>query len=217
MAYERRSPVLDRQLTVMRARTRDVAGGSVFTYATSTSDPRGGQWYRETDTRLTIGLAASEGGAFPTDLSLPLDGVLVSVDGGAAVTLQLTTFSIVRDPLGHTPLRLVLDFGATLPNAGDSLTLTLPAGATETVTETVEERIWAQRRDYHGRDFQKVVGGVRLQTLSEFRFVVRAESGPWTPGDFFEDDNGESHRVLGWAQIDRQYLEILSQAQGRLT
>ena len=53
-----------------------------------------GEWRRDSDTVLGLGLNDSNGLAFPEDLTLPLTGVEVAWDGAAATILTLTGMEI---------------------------------------------------------------------------------------------------------------------------
>ena len=79
--------------------------------------------------------------------------------------------------------------------------------------EATEVKVWAGRRDFSGRDFSQVVQG-GIINLRDTRYIVRAESGPWTAGDSFVDEDGVTLVVQGVQQIGRQFLEILARSGG---
>ena len=88
-----------------------------------------------------------------------------------------------------------------------------PLGNPLPPTSETEVKLWAQRRDFTGRDFSQVVQG-GLVTVRDTRYIVRAESGPWSPGDTFLDEDGVTLTVQGVQQIERAYLELLVRSGG---
>ncbi len=88
-----------------------------------------------------------------------------------------------------------------------------PLGQPLPPTSETEVKVWAQRKDFSGKDFsQSVQGGI--VTIRDTRYVVRSETGPWSAGDTFTDEDGEALVVQGVAQIGRQYLELLARSGG---
>ena len=79
--------------------------------------------------------------------------------------------------------------------------------------EATEVKIWAGRRDFSGRDFSQVVQG-GLVSIRDTRYIVRVETGPWSAGDTFIDEDGVTLSVQGVQQIGRQYLELLARSGG---
>ena len=210
-------PRLDRQISREVTTTVEVPASAVYAYDAPYTgggdnlDP--GTWRRESDTELILALADSGGLSFPQDLVLPLDGVGVSWDGAAAATLTVTGLAIVRAGFTFQPISLRLTFGSTLPAAGAALAITVQTGGTQTVTQMVTRSVWASRKDYSGRDFSQVVEG-GLITIRDTRYIVRSESGPWSAGDTFVDEDGATLHVQGVQQIGRQYLELLARSGG---
>ncbi len=88
-----------------------------------------------------------------------------------------------------------------------------PLGNPLPPTSATEVKVWAGRRDFSGRDFSQVVQGGFIN-LRDTRYIVRAESGPWTAMDTFRDEDGETLTVQGVQQIGRGYLELLARSGG---
>ena len=88
-----------------------------------------------------------------------------------------------------------------------------PLGNPLPPTSETEVKVWAQRKDFSGRDSSQVVQG-SLITIRDTRYIVRAESGPWAAGDTFTDENGVTLSLQGVEQIGRQYLELLARSGG---
>ena len=168
-----------------------------------------GEWRRQSDTELDIGLNDTNGLSFP-DLTLPTNGVEVSWDGAAATILNLTGMEIISNP-SAIPLGIRLTFDGTLPVAGTALTLMVPSGGTQTVTQTAVRDVWAARRDYRGRDFLRISSTTgSLISIESTRFIVRAEGPAWALNDTFIDDKGQRQTVQGIGEIGRgRWLELL--------
>ena len=209
------TPRLDRQISREVTTTVEVSASTAYAYDTQelqTGDRvSDGAWRRDSDTELAIGLNDSNGLSFP-DLTTPTSGVEVAFDGAAATTLTITDMGFLRNPFGQI-LGIQLTFDGPLPAAGAMLTIMIPTGGTQTVTQTVQRPVWAQRRDFSGRDFSQVVQG-GLITIRDTRYIVRTESGPWAAGDTFTDEDGETLSVQGVQQIGRGYLELLARSGG---
>ena len=190
------TPRLDRQIFHEVTTTVEVSASTPYAYDTQDSQAGrvdDGGWRREGDTELAIGLRDSNGLAFPVfTLEAPV---------------TLTALAALRNPFG-TPLGVVLTFDGPLPAAGTALVIMVPSGGTQTVTQTVMQPLWAGRRDFS----QVVQGGII--NLRDTRYIVRAESGPWTAGDSFVDEDGNTLNVQGVEQIGRQYLELLARSGG---
>ena len=138
----------------------------------------------------------------------------MSWDDGAVVTLDITALLRRTTGFNFRLTALQLTFDGTLPVAGTSLAIVLPTAGTQTVTQTTERNVWAQRRDYHGRDFLQVSSGTgSLFTIASTRFIVRAEGPAWSTGDTFTDDKGERQVVQGIGEIGGRgrWLELLVQ------
>ena len=86
-----------------------------------------------------------------------------------------------------------------------------PLGQPLPPTSETEVKLWAQRRDFSGRDFSQVQQG-GLITIRDVRYIVRAESGPWAARDTFRDEDGITLTVQGVQQIGRSFLELLARA-----
>ena len=97
-----------------------------------------------------------------------------------------------------------------IPGASPGLN---PLGNPLPPTSETEVKVWAQRKDFSGRDFSQVVQG-SLITIRDTRYIVRSESGPWSPGDTFTDEDGNMLTVQGVEQIGRGYLELLARSGG---
>ena len=209
------TPRLDRQISHEVTTTVEVPASTAYVYDTErfqTGDRvDDGEWRRDSDTELAIGLNDSNGVSFP-DLTTPTSGVEVSWDGAAVTTLTVTVFGILSNPFG-LPLGILLTFDGVLPAAGTALSLMVPSGGTQTVTQTVTQTIWAQRKDFSGRDFSQVVQG-GIISVRDTRYVVRSESGPWADGDTFTDEDGETLTVQGVQQIGRAFVELLVRSGG---
>ena len=190
----------------------EVAGATTFAYDTetlTTGSVPDGEWRRDSDTELALGLNDTNGLAFPDDLTLPTS-VEVAFDGAAATILTITALDVLRDPLSFIPLGIRLTFGGTLPAAGTALAITVETGGTQTVTR----QTWAARRDFMGRDVVQA-SDTGLYSLADSRFIVRAEGPAWDEGDTFIDDEGVTRTVRGVAQIGRsRYLELLARSIG---
>ena len=110
-------------------------------------------------------------------------------------------------------LVFTLDFDGDLPTCGEVLKIRIPGGMDIEVTTTEEVKIWAGRRDFGWTDFSQVVQG-SLITIRDTRYVLRSESGPWTAGDTFTDEDGETLVVQGVQQLGRQSVELLARSGG---
>ena len=204
---------LDRLLT--REHSVEVEVPATTTYAYDAQELSGGsriddgEWRRDSDTELAIGLNDSNGLSFPDDLSIPASGVEVSWDGAAATILTVTALEILRDPLSFISLGILLTFDATLPAPGTALTVRVASGGTQTTTSTTEQKVWCGLRDFTGRD-QLNIGSGQFFELGDTRVLVRAD-GSWDVGDTFNLD-GQGYTVRGIARVGgrRQYLELLS-------
>ena len=215
------APVLDRLLQRVVTTTVEVPAtiSYVFDAMETMSGDRvdDGEWRRDSETELAIGLNDSNGLVFPfpDELTLPIVGVTVAFDGAAATTLTLTASRLLTNiqslPLGH-----LLTFDGTLPAAGTALTLMFPSVGTQTVEQTATRPVWAARRDYRGRDFLQVEENIgSIITRTSTRFVVRAEGPAWATGDTFTDDKGKTQTVQGVGEIGRgRWLELLTQSVG---
>ena len=205
------APVLDR--VIQREVSTEVEVPATTTYAYDAPELMSGriddgEWRRDSDTELGIGLNDSNGLSFP-DLTLPTNGVEVAWDGATATILNVTGMEILRDPFTFAPLGILLTFDGTLPAAGTALTIMVPSGGTQTVTRTAMRNEWAQRRDYRARDFLTVSETGGLITITATRFIVRAEGPEWSTGDTFTDDKGETQTVQGIGEIGRKrWLEL---------
>ena len=115
---------------------------------------------------ITLGLDDSSGQTFPLDLE-PVEGAGVSLDGAAAVTLDITGVEVLRNPFGQY-LRVRLTFSAALP-VGATLTLTIPTSETMIVTTTTERKEWCQRRDFRGRDLTRVTSTDSVVKIEDTR------------------------------------------------
>ena len=212
------APVLDRLLQREVSTMVEVAGVMTFAYDTQELMSGGiddGEWRRDSDTVLGLGLNDSNGLAFPDDLSIPLTGVEVSWDGAVATTRILTALEILHDPLTLMPIGLMLTFDGSLPAAGTALTIQVETGGTMTVEQTTTRPVWAARRDYRGRDFLRVSETESLIGITSTRFIVRAEGPAWAIGDMFTDDKGNVQTVQGVGEIGRgRWLELLTQSTG---
>ena len=173
-----------------------------------------GEWRRESDTVLAIGLNDSNGLEFPDDLTLPANGVEVSWDGAAATILNLTGRETLLDLISSVPVGIRLTFDGTLPAAGTALTLMVPS-ARDTDGHTGDRRCPCGHSQslIVGRDFLRVSEtDSRHHQVTSTRFVVRAEGPAWATGDIFTDDQGETQTVQGVGEIGRgRWLELLTQ------
>ena len=210
------APVLDRLL--QRQVSTDVEVAALTTYAYDAQETQSGrvddgEWRRDSDTELGIGLNDSNGLSFP-DLTLPTNGVEVAWDGATATILNVTGMEILSD-INGLPLGILLTFDGTLPVAGTALTIMVPTAGTQTVTQTSLRPVWAARRDYRGRDFLRVSETESLIGITSTRFIVRAEGPAWAIGDTFTDDKGVTQTVQGIGEIGRgRWLELLTQSTG---
>ena len=99
---------LDRLLT--REHSVEVEVPATTTYAYDAQELSGGnriddgEWRRDSDTELAIGLNDSNGLSFPDDLTLPASGVEVAWDGATATILTITDMGFLRDPFTFIPL-----------------------------------------------------------------------------------------------------------------
>ena len=212
------TPRLDRQITREATVTVEVPSSKTYAYDAEyirggNTDLDAGTWVRISDTLLAIATNDSNGLPFPDDLSLPANGVEVSWDGAAATILTITDLTVIRHSFTFQPISIHLTFNAALPAAGGALSIGIDTGGTQTVEQTVTQRIWAARRDFSGKDFSQVVQGALL-TIRDTRYIVRRESGPWIAGDTFNDEDGMTLSVQGVQQIGRAYLELLARSGG---
>ena len=207
------APVLDR--LIQREVSTMVEVSATTTYAYDAPELQSGriddgEWRRDSDTVLGVGLEDSNGLSFP-DLTLPTNGVEVSFDGATPTTLNVTGMEILRDP-NVLPIGIILTFDGTLPASGTALEIRLPTAGTQMVMQTTERPVWAQRRDYRGRDFLRVSETDSLIGITSTRFVVRAEGPAWAIGDTLTDDKGATQTVQGIGEIGRgRWLELLVQ------
>ena len=154
------TPRLDRQISHDVTTTVEVPASKTYVFNTeelSTDRIDDGGWRRDSDTELAIGLNDSNGVSFP-DLIPPLTDAEVAFDGATATILTLTGFAFIRNPFGQL-LGILLTFDDVLPAAGTALSLMVPTGGTQSVTQTVTQALWAARRDFSGKDFSQVVQG----------------------------------------------------------
>ena len=208
------TPRLDRQISHDVTTTVEVPASKTYVFNTeelSTDRIDDGGWRRDSDTELAIGLNDSNGVSFP-DLFPPLTDAEVAFDGATATILTLTGFDLIRNPFGQL-LGILLTFDDVLPAAGTALSLMVPTGGTQSVTQTVTQALWAARRDFSGKDFSQVLQG-GIITIRDTRYVVRAESLPWAAGDSFQDEDGVTLTVQGVQLIGRQYVELLARSGG---
>ena len=208
------APVLDRLIRREVTTTVEVPATTAYAYDTQELETGigvdDGEWRRTSDTELGIGLNDSNGLSFP-DLTLPTNGVEVAWDGATATILNVTGMGILSDPLTFIPQGILLTFDGTLPASGTSLTIMVPSGGTQMVTQTTVRNVWAARRDYRGRDFLQA-RDAGLLTITATRFIVRAEGPAWSTGDTFIDDRGERQSVQGIGEIGRgRWFELLTQ------
>ena len=77
------------------------------------------------------------------------------------------------------------------------------------VTEAVERKVWAARRDFRARDFNQAIDEVVLTSLENSRWRVRPGSPEWADGQIFVDDEQVSWVVIGTSKIGRGYLTEL--------
>ena len=211
-----RTPVLDRQLERSVTTTVEVPATMVYAfdtlYAGGGDNLDAGQWRRDSDNALSIGLADAEGVDFPSDLSLPAS-VAVAWDGAAASDLNITAIETRRNPISFQPYSLRLTFDAALPAAGAALTITVASGGTTTTTQTVTRPVWCALRDFTGRD-QLNIGDGSFFELSDTRIIVRAEGPAWDVGDAFTLE-GEGYTVRAVSQLGRsRHLELLARSVG---
>ena len=209
------TPRLDRQISRLVSTTTTTQTGRVFTWAvelTIVTTPQAEHWRLASDRQLVLSPNPTTGGDFPSDLVPPIV-VEVSFDEDLPATLTITVIDIGRHPFTGQPTMYTLDFDGDLPTSGDVLKLRIPGGQEMTVTTTEEVKIWAGRRDFSGRDFSQVVQG-EIVTIRDTRYIVRVESGPWSPGDTLTDENGVTLSIQGVQQIGRQYLELLARSGG---
>ena len=97
-----------------------------------------------------------------------------------------------------------------IPGASPGLN---PFGQPIAPTSETEVKVWAARRDFSGKDFSQVVQG-GLISIRDTRYIVRVESGPWSAGDIFQDEDGVILSVQGVQQLGRSYLELLARSGG---
>ena len=209
------APVLDRLIQREVTTTVEVPATTAFAYdaqeLSGGNRVDDGEWRRDSDTELAIGLNDSNGLSFP-DLTLSVSAE-VAFDGAAATTLTITDMVLLRNPFG-LPLGILLTFGGALPAAGTALTIAIATGGTQTVTQTAMRSVWAARRDFRARDQAELGDGDNF-TLEDSRFVVRFEGPSWNQGDTFIDDGGQARTVRGVNEIGRgRWLELLARSIG---
>ena len=99
-----------------------------------------------------------------------------------------------------------------IPGASPGLN---PLGQPLPSTSDTEAKVWAQRRDYRGRDFLQVSDTNSLISITSTRFIVRADGPAWSLQDLFIDDKGATQTVQGIGEIGRgRWLELLTQGTG---
>ena len=112
----------------------------------------------------------------------------------------------IIDPTGVT-----LTGDTTQPFGGEPVSFAFigdPVVSME-VTEAVEQKVWAARRDFRARDFNQAIDEVVLTSLENSRWRVRPGSPEWADGQIFVDDEQVSWRVIGTSKIGRGYLTEL--------
>ena len=211
------TPVLDRLIRREVTTTVEVPATMIYAYDAEELTPGNriddGEWRRDSDTELNVGLNDSNGLEFPDDLTLPVTGVEVSWDGATATTLTLTALEILRIPGQGVPIGVALTFDGPLPAAGTALSIGIDTGNTQTIEQTTTRKTWAARLDYRGRDFLSA-GDIGRFPVTSTRFVVRVEGQTWSIGDTFIDDKGETQEVQGIGEVAGRgrYLELLTQS-----
>ena len=214
------SPILDRRL--FREVPVETEAPAITTFAYDARETRSGnrvdngEWRRDNDTTLALGLEDSNGVVFPLDLPIPTSDVKVSWDGADPTILNITALDVLRNPFA-LPLGLRLTFGGALPAAGTVLTVVVATGGVDTIITTTQKGIWYSRRDFTGRDLLTTFEGGQI-TIEDSRFLVRAQGPTWDVGDTFTDDQGVTRTVRGLGQIHslgrNRYLEILVRSVG---
>ena len=139
-------PRLDRQISHEVTTTVEVPASKTYVFNTeelSTDRIDDGGWRRDSDTELAIGLNDSNGVSFP-DLFPPLTDAEVAFDGATATILTLTGFAFIRNPFGQL-LGILLTFDDVLPAAGTALSLMVPTGGTQSVTQTAHTGAMGRR------------------------------------------------------------------------
>ena len=105
-------PRLDRQISHEVTTTVEISASMTYAYDAGELTPGDriddGEWRRDSDTELAIGLNDSNGVSFP-DLIPPLAGAEVAFDGATATILTLTGFELLRNPFGQL-LGILLTF-----------------------------------------------------------------------------------------------------------
>ena len=103
----------------------------------------------------------------------------------------------------------VFDRLITIPVAPAQALRANPWGGLAASAEASTGRVWAERRDFTGRDTLEISQGKDLD-INDTRYVVRAESAKAVKvGDTLTDENGDRVTVRGIAQLGRRYLELL--------
>ena len=89
-----------------------------------------------------------------------------------------------------------------------------PWGGQAAYAEAATGRVWAERRDFTGKDTLEISQGKDLD-IDDTRYTIRAELGTaLKAGDTLTDENGDRVTVRGIAQIGRRYLELLTRRIG---
>ena len=151
---------------------------------------------------------------FPTGLSFPL-AARASVDGGAAVDLQITNVSVAQTVQGQ-PLSYRLSYSGPelVGSSDDGSELALSVQAGQHVEVETRRKIWAARRDYFGRE-QLTVGEGGTFKIGDTRFLVRNLPGlDIEIGTTLFDDEGERRTVTSIARLGRGFMELLARRVG---
>ena len=176
---------------------------------TGTVTPGAGEYNQQGSLLMLLGATDSDGVVIPA--------------GSAARTIRITGISGFNTEFEDSyPLTAFADLGTyfeartaaghTFTDPKGTIRVTLGGGTSPVTTQ----EIWAARRDFPVRDFVQgtITGPV---SITDRRYIVRAETGPWADGDNFTDEEGENRVVRGvveFGPLRGRFLELLARRLG---
>ena len=172
--------------------------------------PGGGEYNRQGFLVMLLGATDSDGVVIPA--------------GAAATTIWITGISGFNTEFEDSyPLTAFADLGTYFEArtaAGHAFTdpkgtIRVTLGGLGGTSPVTTQEIWAARRDFPVRDFVQgtTTGPV---SITDRRYTVRAETGPWADGDMFVDDEGANRVVRGVSEVGPRgrFLELLARRVG---
>ena len=234
MTTQYRPPVMDRVIGVPATATREVTvlaqdlrydqwrpRNNVVSPGQWSMDNPAGSRLRPFDsltlfseaTRLTLTLTDVDGLELG-DPSEPFALTMIWSDGRSlAYTVTASESYIVPGSPSSagrtfTLSAVVLTGDGAAPPAGD-VTVRAGTGSTTTITDDIERRIWAARRDIRVRDQEDFSDGAAVVVGDAVYTVRRLDNLKFVTGSTMTDDRGIPRRIRGVSEVGRRYLELL--------